>query len=153
MNNPYLSNMNPKTPQQFQDELNAMQQQYSQRYNQFMANSNASVPNTYSWKYQESENEIESLQVPANGSPFMLVGNGIFYIKKFVNGQPYISAYSFQPINNIGEPKKEEKAPDLGSILQNISDRLDKLEGKNNSNPFKEGALNEQSNNSNAKND
>lgn len=125
MNNPF---MNMKTPQQYQQELDQMQKRYTQQYNSIM-NPVGNV-NSYGWKYQESENEIDNLQVPANGTPYMLVGNGIFYIKKFVNGQSYISAYSFQPINNMGEPQKAEKQPDFASILDDISQRLTKLEEK-----------------------
>lgn len=139
-NNLYGQNFGSvKTPQQIQQELAEMQQKYNAQYNQMMQNVSNINPNVFNWKYQEQENEIDSLQVPVNGSPFILVGNGIFYVKQFKNGQAYVTTYSFQPLNNasasenkesnINYTKDEKDAADgLKPILDEVLARLDKLE-------------------------
>ena len=98
--------------------------------------------NGFVGQYINSYEEVEKAQVSMNGTPTMFVGNGVFWIKKFVNGQPYISAYKFEAINNVGEPKQQETSNNtnsqletilggLESAINNINDRLSKLEGGN----------------------
>jgi hypothetical protein len=139
-NNPFLNNL--KTPQQYQQEINQLNQNYASQYNQLMGQQNVNIPNTFSWKYIQNENEVENSQVPANGNPFMFVGNGILYIKKWQNGQSYIQAYSFAPINKTDEVKTnttenvESASNDLKTTLnkileqqQQFNSRLSALEG------------------------
>ena len=120
-----------------QNQFDSVMNQYKNMYNQ------AQMPmtqNGFVGQYINSYEEVEKAQVSMNGTPTMFVGNGVFWIKKFVNGQPYISAYKFEPINNVGEPKQQEQGNNTNSQLEtilgglehainNINDRLSKLEG------------------------
>ena len=92
--------------------------------------------NGFVGQYVNSFEEVERAQVSMSGIPTMFVGDGLFWIKKFVNGQPYISTYKFEAINNVGEPVIENKQADLSLVLaglektlNNLNDRLLKLEG------------------------
>lgn len=126
-----------QNPQYYQNQFDNVMNQYRNIYNQ------AQMPmtqNGFVGQYINSYEEVEKAQVSMNGTPTMFVGNGVFWIKKFVNGQPYISAYKFEAINNVGEPKQQETSNNTNSQLEtilgglehainNINDRLSKLEG------------------------
>lgn len=138
MNNSFY-NGGYANPQYYQNQFDAVMNQYKNMYNQ------AQMPvsqNGFVGQYINSYEEVEKAQVSMNGTPTMFVGNGVFWIKKFVNGQPYISAYKFEAINNVGEPKAQETSNNttsnletilggLESAINNINDRLTKLEGGN----------------------
>lgn len=128
-----------QNPQYYQNQFDSVMNQYKNMFNQ------AQMPvtqNGFVGQYINSYEEVEKAQVSMNGTPTMFVGNGVFWIKKFVNGQPYISAYKFEAINNVGEPKQQEQGNNtnsqletilsgLESAINNINDRLSKLEGGN----------------------
>ena len=124
-------------PQYYQNQFDNVMNQYKNMYNQVQA---PAPQNGFVGQYINNYEEVEKAQVSMNGTPTMFVGNGVFWIKKFVNGQPYISAYKFEAINNVGEPKTQETSNNtnanletiLGGLEQainNINDRLSKLEG------------------------
>lgn len=130
-------NSNMFNPQYYQNQFDETMNRYKSLYNQNYQNAG------FIGQYVNSYEEVERAQVSMNGVPTMFVGNGVFWIKKFQNGQPYISAYEFKPINNVGEPKKENTSNNtsgdinvvLGGIEQainNINERLNKLEGSEN---------------------
>lgn len=130
-------NNNMYNPQFFQSQFDDAMNRYKDIYNQRYQNSG------FIGQYVNSYEEVERAQVSMNGVPTMFVGNGVFWIKKFQNGQPYISAYEFKPINNVGEPKKESVSNntnnDLNVVLSgleqainSINERLSKLEGSEN---------------------
>ena len=92
-------NYNQFSPQYFQQQFDNAMNQYKNVYNQQM-NTTTNGNSGFVGQYVNSYDEVEKAQVPMNGMPTMFVGDGIFWIKKFVNGQPYISAYKFESINN-----------------------------------------------------
>lgn len=137
-------NYNQFSPQYFQQQFDQAMNQYKNIYSQ--QTNNATNGNTgFVGQYVNSYDEVEKAQVPMNGMPTMFVGDGIFWIKKFVNGQPYISAYKFESINNVGQPQNDNQQsnqtnsePDIKTYLQamekginNLNDRLEKLEKEN----------------------
>lgn len=145
-------NYNQFSPQYFQQQFDQAMNQYKNIYSQQtnnMTNGNAG----FVGQYVNSYDEVEKAQVPMNGMPTMFVGDGIFWIKKFVNGQPYISAYKFESINNVGQPQNTQQEQtnndsDIKTYLQamekginNLNERLEKLEKEN------KNGLREQSNN------
>ena len=67
-------------------------------------------------------------QVSMNGIPTMYVADGIFWIKKFVNGQAYINAYKFEPMNNLGEPQQQQtNQTEINTIFEALNQSLDKI--------------------------
>lgn len=137
-------NYNQFSPQYFQQQFDNAMSQYKNIYNQQM-NTTTNGNSGFVGQYVNSYDEVEKAQVPMNGMPTMFVGDGIFWIKKFVNGQPYISAYKFESINNVGQPQNDNQQsnqtnsePDIKTYLQamekginNLNDRLEKLEKEN----------------------
>ena len=137
-------NYNQFSPQYFQQQFDNAMNQYKNVYNQQM-NTTTNGNSGFVGQYVNSYDEVEKAQVPMNGMPTMFVGDGIFWIKKFVNGQPYISAYKFESINNVGQPQNDNQQsnqtniePDIKTYLQamekginNLNDRLEKLEKEN----------------------
>ena len=138
------SNYNQFSPQYFQQQFDNAMNQYKNVYNQQM-NTTTNGNSGFVGQYVNSYDEVEKAQVPMNGMPTMFVGDGIFWIKKFVNGQPYISAYKFESINNVGQPQNDNQQSnqtnselDIKTYLQamekginNLNDRLEKLEKEN----------------------
>ena len=137
-------NYNQFSPQYFQQQFDNAMNQYKNVYNLQM-NATTNGNSGFVGQYVNSYDEVEKAQVPMNGMPTMFVGDGIFWIKKFVNGQPYISAYKFESINNVGQPQNDNQQsnqtnsePDIKTYLQamekginNLNDRLEKLEKEN----------------------
>ena len=137
-------NYNQFSPQYFQQQFDQAMNQYKNIYNQQM-NTTTNGNSGFVGQYVNSYDEVEKAQVPMNGMPTMFVGDGIFWIKKFVNGQPYISAYKFESINNGGQPQNDKQQSnqtnsesDIKTYLQamekginNLNDRLEKLEKEN----------------------
>ena len=137
-------NYNQFSPQYFQQQFDNAMNQYTNVYNQQMSTT-TNGNSGFVGQYVNSYDEVEKAQVPMNGMPTMFVGDGIFWIKKFVNGQPYISAYKFESINNVGQPQNDNQQsnptnsePDIKTYLQamekginNLNDRLEKLEKEN----------------------
>ena len=134
MNNNYFNGY--QNPQYYQNQFDNVMNQYKNIYNQTQI---PNVQNGFVGQYVSTYEEVEKAQVSMNGTPTMFVADGVFWIKKFVNGQPYISAYKFEAINNVGEPKQQEQGNNTNSQLEtilgglehtinNINDRLSKLE-------------------------
>lgn len=144
-------NYNQFSPQYFQQQFDNAMSQYKNIYNQQM-NTTTNGNSGFVGQYVNSYDEVEKAQVPMNGMPTMFVGDGIFWIKKFVNGQPYISAYKFESINNVGQPQNDNQQsnqtnsePDIKTYLQamekginNLNDRLEKLEKENKNEVYKQ---------------
>lgn len=144
-------NYNQFSPQYFQQQFDNAMNQYKNVYNQQM-NTTTNGNSGFVGQYVNSYDEVEKAQVPMNGMPTMFVGDGIFWIKKFVNGQPYISAYKFESINNVGQPQNDNRQsnqtnsePDIKTYLQamekginNLNDRLEKLEKENKNGVYKQ---------------
>ena len=137
MNNSLYGGVGFQNPQYYQNQFDSVMNQYKNMYSQVQM---PNAQNGFIGQYINTYEEVEKAQVSMNGTPTMFVGNGVFWIKKFVNGQPYISAYKFEAINNVGEPKTQETSNNtntnletiLGGLEQainNINDRLSKLEG------------------------
>lgn len=132
-----MNNYQQYSPQYFQQQFDSQMQQYTNLYNQNrpIQNTNAGFVGQYVTSYEE----VEKGQVNMNGIPTMYVANGVFWVKKFVNGQAYINAYRFEPMNNTGtEPQNTSpNEPDFNSFMQAVSksldeinNRLNKLEGE-----------------------
>lgn len=146
--NPYINNMQPKTPQQLQAELQAMLQgQYAPMYNALqqqgmnmgMPPQNPNQPSTSGmYVFVNDYNEVENYPVPADGRAVLLFINGqnVYYSKKIVNGQPMLQAYNYMPINmngNVDNTQPAEEKPQtfedkVLTALQGLSDRITTLE-------------------------
>ena len=132
-----MNNYQQYSPQYFQQQFDSQMQQYTNLYNQ-----NRPIQPTnagFVGQYVSSYEEVEKGQVNMNGIPTMYVANGVFWVKKFVNGQAYINAYRFEPMNSTGtEPQNTvPNEPDFNSFMQAVSksldeinNRLNKLEGE-----------------------
>ena len=130
-----FNNGNQFNPQYYQQQFDNALNQYKNIYGQ----ANNVQTQGFIGQYINSYDEVERAQVSMNGVPTMFVGNGVFWIKKFVNGQAYINAYKFEPVNNVGEPANKEQNTEteligLMSSLEKrliaIEKRLDESEGK-----------------------
>ena len=144
-------NYNQFSRQDFQQQFENAMNQYKNVYNQQM-NTTTNGNSGFVGQYVNSYDEVEKAQVPMNGMPTMFVGDGIFWIKKFVNGQPYISAYKFESINNVGQPQNNQQTNqknnddlDIKTYLQaleksvnNLNGRLEKVEKGGNTNGVRE---------------
>lgn len=112
------------SPQYFQQQFDSQMQQYNNLYNQ---NRNLNVATGFVGQYVSSYDEVEKGQVSMNGIPTMYVADGIFWIKKFVNGQAYINAYKFEPMNNLGEPQQQNNQTEINTIFEALNQSLDKI--------------------------
>ena len=130
---------------------NQLRQQVEQSLNQYqnIYNKNQNLQNMNSKRfngmYVDSEQEVLNAQVPADGTPMLFVGNGVMWSKKFINGQPYISTFSFSPINNVGEPKgintqedNKNASNNENTALNQVLEQLDKIEQRLNAMEGKE---------------
>lgn len=118
-------NYNQFSPQYYQQQFDSQLQQYSNLYNQ-----NRNVNAGFIGQYVNSYEEVEKGQVNMNGIPTMYVSNGVFWIKKFVNGQSYITAYKFEPMNNVGEPQQQEPTTENNTIIEAISKSLEQINAR-----------------------
>lgn len=118
-------NFNQYSPQYYQQQFDAQLQQYSNLYNQ-----NKPINSGFVGQYVNSYEEVEKGQVNMNGIPTMYVSNGVFWIKKFVNGQSYITAYKFEPMNNVGEPQQQEPTTENNTIIEAISKSLEQINAR-----------------------
>ena len=121
-----MNNYQQFSPQYFQQQFDSQMQTYNNLYNQNrnMVNGNA---NGFVGQYVSSYEEVEKGQVNMNGIPTMYVANGVFWIKKFVNGQAYINAYRFEPMNNSGEPQQNT---DVNTFMQAVTKSLDEINNR-----------------------
>lgn len=149
--NPY-NNFGYGYGNQMQDP-NQLRQQVEQSLNQYqnLYNKNQNLQNMnnkrFNGMYVDSEQEVLNAQVPADGTPMLFVGNGVMWSKKFINGQPYISTFSFSPINNVGEPSSINNQEDNKNVLKEndttlnrVLEQLDRLEKRLNDMEMKENA-------------
>ena len=118
-------NYNQFSPQYYQQQFDSQLQQYSNLYNQ-----NRNVNAGFIGQYVNSYEEVEKGQVNMNGIPTMYVSNGVFWIKKFVNGQSYITAYKFESMNNVGEPQQQEPTTENNTIIEAISKSLEQINAR-----------------------
>lgn len=132
---------------------NQLRQQVEQSLNQYqnLYNKNQSMQNInnkrFNGMYVDNEQEVLNAQIPADGTPMLFVGNGVMWSKKFVNGQPYISTFSFSPINNVGEPSSINNQEDNKNVLKEndttlnrVLEQLDRLEKRLNDMEVKDNA-------------
>lgn len=120
------------SPQYFQQQFESQMQQYNNLYNQ-NKNMTSANSNGFIGQYVSSYEEVEKGQVNMNGIPTMYVANGVFWIKKFVNGQAYINAYRFEPMNSSGEPQNQntsQNEPDFNAFMQAVSKSLDEINNR-----------------------
>ena len=138
--NPYLPRMpmpgygQPmKTPDQYQAELLKQLQPnleaYNQQYNAYKEQQNL-MNNSGQYIKVASYEEVKQIQAPSDGRPVIIIddANGFLYSKKFDNGQEYIKAFRLVP----NEAKEETAKTEENNVLNNILERLDRLEGKDN---------------------
>ena len=163
--NNYGYNFSPipmKTPQQLQQEYSNLMQQYQSLYNaqypntnmnNIMQNSNivnnGSNPSVQgSYTKVSGYSEVENAPTPTDGTAtlFFDFEHGVFWSKKFSNGQHIIQSFAFRPLNQNGdvanvikeqepiitkeetmqEPEKQTPKIDLNQLYE----RLDKIENK-----------------------
>lgn len=118
-----MNNYQQYSPQYFQQQFDSQMQQYNTLYNQ----AKPITTTGFIGQYVNSYDEVEKGQVSMNGVPTMYVSNGIFWIKKFVNGQAYINAYKFEPMNNIGEPQPKTNETETNALIEAINQSLEKI--------------------------
>lgn len=136
--NPYSYGFQMQDPNQLRQQVEQQLNNYQNAYNKNQMLTNAiqnQNNNKFVGMYVENENDVLNAQIPADGTAMLFVGNGIMWSKKFVNGQPYISTYRFEPINNVGEPKginnqdnEETSKNGKNDAINQILDYLDKLD-------------------------
>ena len=130
VNNPYVPRMPMpmKSPEQYQADLLRQLQpnldMYNQQYNAYQQQQTI-YNNSGQYIKVSNYDEVKQIQAPSDGRPVIIIddANGFLYSKKFENGQEYIKSFRLVP----NEAKTEENG-----VLQQILDRLDKLEGKDN---------------------
>lgn len=141
-----------KTPQQMQQELTAiLQNQYMPAYNALQQQQNIQSPimnqPCTSGVYDKVTNiqDVENYPTPTNGTAVLLFNydTGVFYSKKFVNGQNTIQPFKFIPLNTsqedtsvIKEIDKPTSEPvvnvvrEENSILEKLVARVDAIDKK-----------------------
>lgn len=137
-----LGNSGFKTPEQLQMEYNNLMQQYQGAFNRnnpmfSYPQTNMQTPalsNKGTYQYVKDIKEVENTPVALDGSAslFFDFDNGVFWSKKYENGQHKIQTFIFKAYNgneplNSGENKadKGEKEPDKIKLLE---ERISKLE-------------------------
>lgn len=132
------------SPQQYADEFGRLMQSYNNVYNQYnpaYTPAPAPVPTPPpaptggEWRYVKSLEEVENTPTRVDGTATLLVdfSNGVFWSKKFNNGQHIIQAYKFMPLNTSKEdipPAEEKKLVDNNDVLASIIKRLDNIEDR-----------------------
>lgn len=143
-----------RTPQQLQQEYSNLMQQYQNLYgannqqNQSL-NISSNIPSTNgTYTKVSSYNEVENFPTSTDGTAtlFFDFEHGVFWSKKFVNGQHTIQAFTFRPLNQNADAQKTETnivkevareqtemvtEPSKEDIYYNeLSERLEKLETK-----------------------
>ena len=122
------------TYKQMQSQMMGMQQQQ-----QPPMNVNPAMGQRGTWMQVHEYKEVESYPVPTDGTPslFFDFDHGMFYSKKFANGQCCIQDFYFGPTNGSGgattpEPTSIDQAPEAASTLEPFMTAvLDKLEEMN----------------------
>lgn len=140
---PYnYNNFQPKTPQQLQAELTSMLQgQYAPVYNAFQQqNMQSPIQNKPStsgiYDQVSSYQEVENYPTPTDGTAVLLFnfGNGVFYSKKFVNGQSTIQPFTFMPLNSSSIDEKSNgneiasRDEEIPEYIKALINRIDKIE-------------------------
>lgn len=158
--NPY--NIIPtKTPQQLQNEYSNLLQQYQGMYNNLNGiNNQNNIPNSTpsvnvpstngTYTKVSSYNEVENYPTPTDGTAtlFFDFEHGVFWSKKFSNGQHIIQSFAFRPLNQNGDITKQEvetksnkeevaevteiapETPKQDYKYNELVERLEKLENK-----------------------
>lgn len=141
-NNPYAGGQ-PKSPQQLQAELMAaLNGQYAPMYNAYQQqNVQSPIPNQpcTSGMYDKvtTYQDVENYPTPTNGTAVLLFNyeQGVFYSKKFVNGQSVIQPFTFMPLNSssstetqVNEEKPQTFEDKVLTAMQGLSDRIAQLE-------------------------
>lgn len=127
---------NPTNLGQLQSQLQQLQQLQSQYYPQ--QNQQAQRGTFIQVKdYQE----VINYPTDASGMPtlFMNETQGVFWVKKFIDGTNKIQAYNFAPINDfsnntINNTSQEEKRLESNKnddLIENLQTRITKLEDTN----------------------
>ena len=126
--NPYANMYNQI--QQNMQQLQQLQGQYNQMQQQQV--------NRGSFIQVKDYQEVVNYPTDASGSPtlFMNDTQGVFWVKKFIDGSNKIQAYSFSPINdfntkpiiNTTQEEKLNTTQNSTEIIDNIMNRMVKLE-------------------------
>lgn len=85
-----------------------------QQQPQMQPQQNLSMGQRGSWSSIGDFKEVENAPVPFNGTPILFFDfqHGVFYSKKFVNGQCSIQPFGFAPLNSVAEkPAQVEPQP------------------------------------------
>lgn len=134
---PYNSSANMQA--QIQQQI-AQLQNLQNQYNQFnQQQSQQQIPITRGSFIQVKDyQEVVNYPTDASGNPtlFMNENQGVFWVKKFIDGSNKIQAYSFAPINDFSNNMtnntiKEEKPvvnEPNNEIIDNLMNRMTKLE-------------------------
>lgn len=88
------------------------------------------------WVQIREYKEVENSPVPTDGTPMLFFDyeHGVFYSKKFANGQCCIQDFYFGPTNGSSNSNKEEEAmpapqvnSDMNPLFSALFDKLDEL--------------------------
>lgn len=141
--NPY-NNVYPqmKSPEQVQKEMQDLMNRYQNIIGQSQQQTLPTPPQNFNgglFHYVNDYSEVEKAQVNMNGTAELFIGEGIMWSKKLINGQPYVDAFNFTKINNVGQPKEEEPTNtqdkqenasgglELSDIVKTFSKEIEKI--------------------------
>ena len=134
--NPYANMYNQNLQNQLQQNMQQLQQLQGQ-YNQYNQMQQQQI-NRGSFIQVKDYQEVVNYPTDASGSPtlFMNDTQGVFWVKKFIDGTNKIQAYSFSPINdfnskpiiNTSQDEKTNTTQNNTEIIDNIMNRMVKLE-------------------------
>lgn len=107
MYSPYYQNQ-VKTPQQLQQDIAQEMARYNQLYG--MQNQIVAQQNGGRYIYVSSYDEVLNAPTSPDGQAtlFVCFEKGLMWSKKFQQGQHFIQAFSFAPLNNFGEPQSQQ---------------------------------------------
>lgn len=98
-------------------------------------NVNPAMGQRGTWVQIHEYKEVENSPVPTDGTPMLFFDyeHGVFYSKKFANGQCCIQDFYFGPTNGSNNSNKEEAMPepqvnsDMNPLFSALFDKLDEL--------------------------
>lgn len=132
-----------KSPEQYQQEYQQIMQNYQNMYNRVAPNQGQPQANQASqvassplaggeYKYITKPEDVETYPTRVDGTATLLIDfdNGVFWSKKFENGQHSIQTYKFFPMNTPTNTVNAKSTPeeDEPTPIELILQRLEKLE-------------------------
>ena len=122
----------PKSPQQLQQELQQEMAKYQQMYGlqQQYQPQPQQATNGGRYIYVNSYDEVVNAPTSTDGNStlFVYLEKGLMWSKKFQEGQHFIQAFTFAPLNSVGEPKAKEQPKSQENDYNALNERISVLE-------------------------